>query len=275
MQYKTLLSRWHTDAETGFRLRHVRSNTEHFKPHDHDYYEIFLVLRGSASHLVGEERITACEGDLILVRDFDIHDYADCSAEGFEFLNLAFTKENLDAVVNFLDCHAAMQRLMSAPLPPVCKLSEEETERLHLKLATLLTAEPSTAHARRMLADIMIDFFIFDEKVSDEIPYWLKNAYEKMRAPKNFLQGTQRFFELCDRTREHATRALSLHYGVTPSEYVAGLKLSYAEGLLHNSNLSVSEIAYRSGFNNLSSFYTRFYKKHGTSPKEYRKESAS
>ena len=190
MQYKTLLSRWHTDADTGFRLRHVKSNTEHFRPHDHDYYEIFLVLRGSASHLIGEERVIASEGDLIFVRDFDIHDYADCSDEGFEFLNLAFTKENFDAVVNFLDCHAAQKRLASSHLPPVRRLSEEETERLHLKLAALLTAEPSTAHARRMLADIMIDFFIFDEKVSDEIPYWLKNAYEKMRAPKNFLLGT-------------------------------------------------------------------------------------
>ena len=275
MQYKTLLGRWHTDSETGFRLRHVKSNTEHFKPHDHDYYEIFLVLRGSASHLVGEERITACEGDLIFVRDFDIHDYADCSAEGFEFLNLAFTKENLDAVVNFLDCHAATQRLLSSPTPPVCKLSEEETERLHLKLASLLTTGPSVAHARRILADILIDFFISDEKVDVTAPYWLKNAYEKMRAPKNFLQGTSRFFELCDRTREHATRALSLYYGVTPSEYVSGLKLSYAEGLLRNSNLSVSEIAYRSGFNNLSSFYSRFCKKHGVSPKDYRKESAT
>ena len=273
MQYKTLLSRWHTDGDTGFRLRHVRSNTEHFKLHDHDYYEIFLVLRGSASHLVGEERITACEGDLIFVRDFDIHDYADCSSEGFEFLNLAFTRENLDAVVNFLDCHATMQRLVSAPLPPVRRLSEEETERLHLKLASLLTSKASTAHARRILADILIDFFISDAKEDTAIPYWLKNAYEKMRAPKNFLLGTPRFFELCDRTREHATRALSLHYGVTPSEYVAGLKLSYAEGLLRNSTLTVSEIAYRSGFNNLSSFYTRFYKKHGTSPKDYRKES--
>ena len=52
MEQKTLLAIKHTDAATGFKLRHVKSETEYFRLHDHDYYEFFLVLKGSATHVV-------------------------------------------------------------------------------------------------------------------------------------------------------------------------------------------------------------------------------
>ena len=278
MLHKTLLGKWHTDEKTGFRLRHVKSDTEMFRPHDHDYYEIFLVLGGTAKHNVGSSITTVSAGDLIFIRDFDVHDYTGYERDGLEFLNLAFTRENFRAVVDFLGYPELREALISPPLPPIKKLSAEETARLHLKLASLLADRGEThmlALSRRILADILLDYFTRGEAQSPGAPYWLKSAYEKMRAPKNFLLGTQRFFELCDKTREHATRQLSLYYQMTPAEYVSGLKLSYAAGLLRNSNLTVSEIAYRSGFNNLSSFYARFYKKYGVSPKEYRKESAT
>ena len=272
MEHKTLLSKWHTDEATGFRLRHVKSTTERFRPHDHDYYEFFLVLRGYASHVIGDDSTVAGVGDLIFVRDFDVHDYKNCSDEDFEFLNLAFTRKNLDAVADFLDCRKSVESLLAKRLPPVRRLSIEETEKLHLKLASLLSGEVSTAEARRILADVFIDYFISDGRGEESIPYWLKNAYRKMSAPKNFLLGTARFFELCDKTREHATRQLALHYGTTPAEYVLRLKLSYAAGLLQNSNLTVSEVAYNSGFSNLSTFCINFRRIYAKTPKEYRRD---
>ncbi len=277
MEYKTLRKNRHTDADTGFRLRHVKSETEYFRPHDHDYYELFLVLRGGAMHIVGGAEIHVGAGDLIFIRKTDIHDYASIERGGFEFLNLAFTEENLFAVLDFLDCREDATQLLSSATPPLVHLTDSEKEAVHLKLASLLplgdeNPKRRRARARRILADIFADRLLPSERNDSAAPPWLKLAYEKMRSPKNFLLGTSRFFELCGRTREHTTRLLSAHYGLTPSDYLAELKLGYAAGLLRNSNLTVSEICYQSGFNNLSYFYLRFRKKFGVSPRSYREK---
>ncbi len=49
------------------------------------------------------------------------------------------------------------------------------------------------------------------------------------------------------------------------------LKLDYAAGLLKNSDLSVTDVANQSGYENVTFFYKKFTAKFGCSPKEYRK----
>ena len=271
--HKTLTAENHVDIDTGFRLRHVRSETERFRPHDHDYFELFLVLSGEATHIVNGSEIRVYASDLIFIRDTDIHDYTDHRGE-FEFLNLAFTKETLVAAGAYLDCKEEIDLLRAKKTPPTVRLGEKDAQRLHLKLASLLSDSADRTkrktQARRLIADILVDHLMREEN-APEAPFWLKNAYLQMQQPKNFLAGTKRFFELTGKTREHSARSLSLCYGVTPSEYVSDLRLNYAAGLLKNSNLAVSEICFVSGFNNISHFYTVFRKKFDLTPREYRK----
>ncbi|MCD4710320.1 MAG: response regulator, partial [Bacteroidales bacterium] len=59
-----------------------------------------------------------------------------------------------------------------------------------------------------------------------------------------------------------------------PSEYIRILRLKYAVGLLNQKQYSVNEIAYMSGFGNVSYFITCFKKYYGKSPRRYI-ESAS
>ena len=275
MEKKTLLAIKHTDSITGFKLRHVRSETEYFRPHDHDYYEIFLVLKGTATHAVNGELRSVRPGNLIFIRSRDVHDYKDYSKLGFEFLNLAFTKDIFSSVYDFLGCETEITMLLDSDTPPTVHLSEKDVERLHMKLATLLSENgdsPSLKRARvkRLISDIFDDYFIRMHGYTSDAPLWLKNAYELMKLPQNFIAGSSRFFELCEKSREHASRLLSAFYQITPSEYVNGLRLEYAAGLLRNSNLSAEEICYQSGFKNLSHFYSCFRSKFGVTPNKYR-----
>ncbi len=276
MKYKTLSAINQIDEETGYRLRHVKSETECFRPHDHDYYELFLVLGGRATHIAGDLRLRVSPGDLIFIRKHDVHDYTEYDKFGFEFLNFAFTEEIFLGVTNYLACDETKTRLIAEEAPPIRHLSEFEMQKLHMKLAALLSESDKkdskrTTHARRLIADIFDDYFITDDKDGEPVPFWLKNAYEKMKQPKNFLNGTSRFFELCGKTREHTTRLTAKYYKVTPTEYITSLRLSYAAGLIKISNLSINEICYQSGFNNVSYFYMCFKEKFGTTPKNYRK----
>lgn len=59
--------------------------------------------------------------------------------------------------------------------------------------------------------------------------------------------------------------------GQTPNRYINQVKLNYASEMLLHSDLSVEEIAYRSGFLNHHYFSTVFGKNRGMSPTKYRK----
>jgi AraC family transcriptional regulator of arabinose operon len=58
--------------------------------------------------------------------------------------------------------------------------------------------------------------------------------------------------------------------GVSPSEYLLGVRLASAAKMLEAPDPSIREIAANAGFYNLSYFYKKFTNKYGISPKQYR-----
>ncbi len=57
--------------------------------------------------------------------------------------------------------------------------------------------------------------------------------------------------------------------GFSPGDLIRTIRLKYAADLLINSNLTVTEVFYKSGFNNRSYFYREFKKMYKTTPKNY------
>ena len=94
-----------------------------------------------------------------------------------------------------------------------------------------------------------------------------------MKKPQNFIAGSTRMYELCGKSREHLSRTLKQYYNITISEFVNDLRLEYSANLLLTSNLSVVDIAYESGFENISWFYKAFERKFSTTPLKYRKSN--
>ena len=60
--------------------------------------------------------------------------------------------------------------------------------------------------------------------------------------------------------------------GITPSEYLRSMRIRYAEELMHQGDLNVSEIAYKVGFNNPRYFSKYFQDAYGVTPSQYRKQ---
>lgn len=60
--------------------------------------------------------------------------------------------------------------------------------------------------------------------------------------------------------------------GITPSEYLRSMRIRYAEELMRQGNLNVSEIAYKVGFNNPRYFSKYFQDAYGVTPSQYRKQ---
>ncbi|QGU94004.1 GNAT family N-acetyltransferase [Clostridium bovifaecis] len=69
----------------------------------------------------------------------------------------------------------------------------------------------------------------------------------------------------------YLARLFKKHYGCTPHEYLIQIRLQKSMEYLKTTNRSITEIAYCTGFNSLSSFYVNFKKHIKVTPKEYRK----
>lgn len=65
-------------------------------------------------------------------------------------------------------------------------------------------------------------------------------------------------------------RKLKTLTGMTPGEFIKHIRLTEAALLLTTTNLNVTEIFYRTGFNNQSYFFREFKKRYECAPNEYR-----
>ena len=67
------------------------------------------------------------------------------------------------------------------------------------------------------------------------------------------------------------TRQFTAYVGVPPYRYLIGLRIDRAKDLLRGSELTVTQICHRVGFNSLSHFTTTFRQHTGLSPSAYRR----
>lgn len=61
------------------------------------------------------------------------------------------------------------------------------------------------------------------------------------------------------------------HVGQSPMEYLIHLRMTHAKNLMGTTTMSISEIAYYVGIENVSHFTRLFKKREGTTPNQYRK----
>lgn len=101
-------------------------------------------------------------------------------------------------------------------------------------------------------------------------PWWLRNALRQIKREPLEQLSIERLCALCQRSREHVARAFRKHLDCTPSSYLNRLRLRHAAHLLETTVLSITEIAFASGFESLNHFFTQFRETFGCSPKQYR-----
>ena len=274
MEPKLLTAERFVDMRTGFLYRYVLSDTEYFRPHYHDYYEIFVVLSGNAIHLINGIRLKLKPGDLVFIRPADTHDYASADGTSFSMLNMTFTAQTLDTLFAYLGEGFPTQLLLNAKLPPRVRLTVGEMDGLQSRMRAL-GALPAGDLPRQKTALRVLLFELFTKYFSDysadpdSIPAWLEDLCAQMRQG-GFVEGSERLFALTDKSREYVCRCMKKYLGVTVSEYINELRLSYICNMLHNSNHAITEIIYESGFGNLSWASALFRKKYGMTMRQFR-----
>lgn len=253
-------------GENHIRVR--QQFTVNYPQHWHNYFEVELVLSGSAKHTYNGKEYTIQKADAYLLTPVDFHGME--SPDRVELLNISFD----DVCVP-----SGMLSLLSAPeTERLYKLDEAEFERFYMG-AQLLQYECQTGGpcANQLLEYLLSSLLRRKSANRDQIV-----DSEQLEGIKKAISYVELHF------REHISLAqLAAISGYNPSyfselfrkvtgqtykERLQQLRISYAKMLLAN-GISVSDACFASGFGSLSNFSASFRKHCGQSPNNYRRTS--
>jgi len=241
------------------------------EPHRHrDYCEIMVVLDGDGEHCVfapnGTSQVVPLQGgDVVFVRRQDRHQIVG----PVRFYNVAFPATAWRAFVAFAKVHIGTE---GAALPPHTVVDDEAAARACAQILDAFHRNPGELDLVRFWAAVVPLFLGEPDSTGVEagIPDWLVSATAAMHREDNLREGVARLLALAHVSAAHLSRSMRRHYGMTPSEFVADLRLQQAATMLATTTRQVTDIAHTCGFGSTSYFSRRFRAAHGVTPRQFR-----
>ncbi|MBQ8427489.1 MAG: AraC family transcriptional regulator [Clostridia bacterium] len=273
--YKRYTAENNIDPESECLARFVFGGDDEYVPHSHDYYEVFIVAKGTVGHAVNGIMQNLPAGSLVFIRPDDIHGHL-CNDKNSAFINLTFTKETAKTLLTYLFDSDYIENLLSCDIPPMVFLDKNSRETLISQINALNTERWQDKNALKIRARIiLVNIFShfassLPESKNNSIPFWLIELTAEMEKPENFTCGTERMTKLCRKSREHVARCFKKYFNQTVTDYVNGLRINYASNLLINTNMPIIDVCFECGFQSLSYFYRTFKEKNNLTPSELR-----
>ncbi|MDR0833943.1 MAG: AraC family transcriptional regulator [Candidatus Symbiothrix sp.] len=261
-----------------------RHKTEFTYPiHSHEEFELnFVAHAPGVKRIVGDSREVIGEYDLVLIggRDLEhVWEQHECVAKDIREITIQFSADLFSAAfLEKIQFHTIRKMLLNAkkgiafPMPAILNV-------YHL-LDTLASKEGFDA--------FLIFFQILNQLslYNDEAKLLSSSSFAKIdvQSDSRRIRKTQKFINehwreeirleqlanLVGMTPPAFSRFFKLSTGKTLSNYIIDIRLGNASRLLVDTTMSISEVCYESGFNNLSNFNRIFKNKKECSPKEFR-----
>ncbi len=259
--------------------KYVYGYSDKFFPHNHTFFELFLVVKGTVEHWVNGEVQRLPEGSLVFIRPTDTHGFLYENSQNKDniYINLSFTKETASALFKYLSDDTIQDNITKGDMPPSVLLNTPSKNRLISMLNELNTINKNDIRSlnlrvKTILAEIFTQYLESNrEKNFTNSPQWLIDLLKEMENIENFTSGIDRMVELSQRSREHLSRSLKKYFALTVTEYINRLRINYAANLLINSNMQIVDICYTCGFQNLGYFYKIFKSEYCMSPSAFKK----
>ncbi len=257
---------------------HRFCGNDFFPEHSHGFYEYFLVVSGTLLHgWNGKERILHPR-TLQLLAPGDTHSLRCADSGGqTEIYNMNVTSAEFLKCLYFVSGSGASQ--LPDEVTTVPEIPSAFWNSLILKAVRITSCgrnapdlELKNSLCRVLTQELL--FFLMERSrrgARPELP-WLDQAVQEMRKRENFLLGLPRFVTLSGRSAEHLCRSMRQYYGMSPREWILKQRLEYAASRLEYGSSSVTDVAYDSGFRNLSYFRRCFQEKFGVAPLTWRNQ---
>jgi len=263
----------------GIRI-HFNRVSEDYPAHWHTAAEIILPIVNGYKAVVGEKEHTLNPGDILIIPSGELHElYAPSSGERMILQfddSLLFNLSGLESAIHLLR--------------PCALLTDRRHGELHAELHALLLTlqEEYFGHSLFREASVystLIRFLVTlgRSRIQEE------GSLHPAPGPKQH-KYIEKLLEVCNHMNDHCTEAVTVeelaaisgfskfHFirlfkqfmGMSYYSYLNERRIMVAEKLLADPHLSVTEVAMRSGFTSLATFYRVFKACKHCTPTEYK-----
>lgn len=239
--------------------------TESFPLHWHDFYEFEWITGGSGIHIVNGAEQPLTPGDLIVVSPVDLHSIT-LQGNNLKHTTVHFNERFLSKI--------AKQIMISLP-KQVLHFTQTDQNALDAIFAYLAEIEDLPLIQKEQIIKNRIEAVLLYCVQSGTA--YARDAHGILAAVDYIDRQFRTGITLAEAAKQagFSANAFSTQFhkiiGITFQEYIVKKRLEWSYAMLKATDLSVSQIAFDSGFNSHAHFTRSFQKYYGITPGEVRK----
>ncbi|MBR5586362.1 MAG: helix-turn-helix domain-containing protein [Clostridia bacterium] len=261
---------------------HLGNDVWHY--HTHEFYEINYVAKGSCINLVEEEPIIMSEGEWILINPETYHlPYCDGNSLIINFIfDASWFEEQFAGDFEHNPVFAQFMNKENKEDYYRYIIGRNTDGRINKAAQKLITVHEIDDGKKFILMQAAAIEFIA-ELIYGDMPVSLSETQGKnSRAARELIKymtdnytnvTLENLSEYIGYSKTHICRIFKEKIGKSFSEILTDIRISRAKYIMLNSNMSMKEIAFKTGYDSAEYFQRLFKKKTGTTPGEYRNEN--
>ena len=267
------------DTFQGMRL-YINHEVENYPIHWHTALEIIMPIENEYTIIIDDAAHTVGEGDIWITPPGTLHRLI--APPSGERLILLFDYS--------LICNVAGMDTLLHMLQPYTMITKAEYPELNQKLQSCLNEviqeyNNPVSFTEACVYSLMISFFVTlgrtNYNASDKFPGITNNKQheyvEKFMMVCNYISdhcteniNIDDLADLAGFSKFHFSRLFKQFTDMSCYEYLTSRRIAHAERMLIEPNISITEVAMRSGFNSLSTFNRIFKAAKNCTPSEYK-----
>jgi AraC-like DNA-binding protein len=266
-----------------------RDPQEPFGIHTHEFSELVIITSGRGWHVTGNESWPLAAGDVFVISGHRPHDYQ--SLDNLHLINILFQPRQLKMEMVDLGTLPGFHALFT--LEPAWRRRHQFNSRLHVTPQELVVVFGLIDQLDKELQGRAPGFGFLATALFMQLVGYLARCYGRSRNPDSraLLRLAQTISHLemhlaqpinldemasrADMSKRSFIRAFRAATDRTPVAYLIQLRINRAASLLRHSTESITEIAFKVGFEDSNYFTRQFRKIMGVSPRHYRREHGS
>ncbi len=234
--------------------------------HYHNHYEIYYLTKGKARYFIDNTTFDLNEGDMVLIPPYVIHKTAYIEDGRLERLLIAFTldfmgKQEDNPIFNCFNRYFVKKADVYKGLINSIEAENEKPDKF------------SNEFIKNQISTLLIKLSRACEETAFEIksPSFIQQIIDYITENYSSEITLDNLSKQFSTSKSHLSRQFKSTTGLGINEYITIVRIRNAERLLLTTNLSVTEISTRCGFNDSNYFSSVFKKLKGIPPLKFRK----
>ena len=270
-------------SSDNFNIEHQRieNPTSMTRYHYHNHCEIYYLLNGERFYLINDKVYHIESGNLVLISPYLIHATTNYAKSSYERLLLEFKKEFLSEIskslksVNLFDCFEKEVHV----IPLDIKEQHFVETLLFSMLAEYKNNSPDLEdYAKSSIIQLLLFAGKHARNTNEYNPVYINSTHKIISEITGYVNNNydeeinlSKISELFHISPCHFSRTFKKETGLAFSDYLNNVRIKEARKLIHNTDMTISEIAFSVGYKSSTHFGRIFKEIVGTSPLAYKK----